>query len=58
MRPRPMEREELRNEDSLEFVFCPACEGPGMELGSLGRLKWFRCRDCGIEFNRDKGVLS
>lgn len=54
MRPRPMEREALRDEDLLEFPFCPACDGPGMELGSLGSLVWFRCRNCGIEFNREK----
>ena len=31
---------------------CPACGGIGALLGSLGLLKWFRCINCGIDFNR------
>ena len=31
---------------------CPVCPGRGMPLGQLGRLRWYRCRDCGIDFNR------
>lgn len=30
---------------------CPVCPGWGMPLGQLGRLRWYRCRDCGIDFN-------
>lgn len=30
---------------------CPACPGFGRLLGSLGRLNWFHCRDCGIVFH-------
>lgn len=30
---------------------CPICEGPGTLLGRLGRLVWWRCRDCGMEFS-------
>jgi hypothetical protein len=30
---------------------CPLCSGFGYLLGVLGRLAWFRCRACGIEFN-------
>ena len=30
---------------------CPACSGPGVELGTLGRLRWYRCRNCGMEFS-------
>lgn len=26
---------------------CPSCDGPGVELGSLGNTRHFRCRDCG-----------
>jgi len=35
-----------------EKPVCPACGGPGMLIGYLGMLIWFRCRNCGIEFNR------
>ena len=31
---------------------CPVCPGRGMVLGQLGRLRWYRCRDCGIDFSR------
>lgn len=31
---------------------CPVCPGRGVPLGTLGRLRWYRCRDCGIDFNR------
>lgn len=31
---------------------CPACPGQGFLLGRLGRLNWFRCRGCGIEFKK------
>ena len=27
---------------------CPCCAGHGVPLGALGRLHWFRCRDCGM----------
>ena len=30
---------------------CPICTGQGIYLGTLGRLQWYRCRNCGIEFN-------
>jgi len=33
------------------IVSCPACEGPGLLLGALGKLLWFRCRHCGVEFS-------
>jgi tRNA(Ile2) C34 agmatinyltransferase TiaS len=31
---------------------CPLCPGHGVPLGTLGRLRWYRCRDCGMDFNR------
>lgn len=30
---------------------CPACNGTGLSMGVLGQLEWFRCQQCGIEFN-------
>lgn len=30
---------------------CGLCGGPGVPLGVLGQLSWFRCRNCGIDFN-------
>jgi len=32
---------------------CPTCSGDSMMLGTLGNLTHFRCRQCGIVFNRD-----
>jgi DNA-directed RNA polymerase subunit RPC12/RpoP len=33
---------------------CPYCGGQAYLLGSLGKLEWYRCQDCGIEFNKSK----
>ncbi len=30
---------------------CPVCDGAGAELGMLGDLTHYRCRDCGWIFN-------
>lgn len=30
---------------------CPECEGRGVYMGTLGDRKWYRCRDCGVEFS-------
>jgi transposase-like protein len=38
---------------------CPGCNSPdAIELGFLGCLKWFRCRDCGILYNRQVKTSS
>jgi tRNA(Ile2) C34 agmatinyltransferase TiaS len=37
---------------------CPVCPGHGMPLGQLGALRWYRCRDCGIDFNRRAKATS
>lgn len=31
---------------------CQLCTGPCYQLGSLGQLKWFVCRNCGMQFSR------
>lgn len=31
---------------------CPLCPAQGSLLGRLGHLRWFRCRDCGMNFSR------
>lgn len=31
---------------------CPMCPGKGVLLGALGPRRWFRCRDCGIDFSK------
>jgi len=31
---------------------CKLCGGPLLFLGKLGTMKWFRCRNCGMEFCR------
>lgn len=37
---------------------CPVCPGHGVPLGQLGPLRWYRCRDCGIDFNRRSTTKS
>lgn len=32
---------------------CPACGGIGVKLGALGRLIWYRCRQCGIDYSKE-----
>lgn len=33
---------------------CGLCGGEAQPLGTLGKLTWYRCRDCGIDFNREE----
>jgi transposase-like protein len=33
---------------------CPACKGSGVVRGTLGRIKWYRCQDCGLDFYKEK----
>ena len=37
--------------DVLMEEQCQMCGGPGQYMGRLGHLHWFRCQDCGMEFN-------
>lgn len=30
---------------------CPACFGAPVALGGLGSRFWFRCEDCGLDFD-------
>lgn len=30
---------------------CPICSGWAMPLGQLGKLIWYICQDCGIQFS-------
>ena len=34
---------------------CPLCWHDGTFLGMLGRLLWFRCRACGIDWCEEEG---
>lgn len=36
---------------NLKICKCIVCSGEAVRLGELGRLRWFRCIDCGAEFN-------
>ena len=31
---------------------CPVCDGEGIQLGTLGNITHYRCRDCGIMFSQ------
>jgi len=42
---------EIEDEDVLENPACPRCGGPGVPMGTLGKLEWFRCRNCGWDFS-------
>lgn len=30
---------------------CGLCHGPLVLLGVLGRLYWFRCQNCGVQYS-------
>jgi tRNA(Ile2) C34 agmatinyltransferase TiaS len=34
-------------------VFCPMCGGEAAFMGALGILNWFRCIQCGADFNKN-----
>jgi hypothetical protein len=34
---------------------CPRCNGSGGILGTLGKLTWLRCRQCGWEWALENG---
>jgi hypothetical protein len=46
-----------RYEEEADYVAaaCPVCGGQGALLGDLGRLTWFRCVACGMDFARHQG---
>ena len=46
---------EIINADDIDYADCPVCDGIGALLGQLGKLSWYRCIDCGIDFNQRKG---
>lgn len=37
--------------DIEDITYCPECGGDGVPLGTMGRLQWFRCRSCGIDYH-------
>lgn len=39
-------------EEPSEPDTCEACGGPVQELGWLGQLTWYRCRNCGHDSSR------
>jgi len=46
------------DEDELDYInnqeYCPVCDGESVLMGSLGRLNWYRCVNCGMEFNQER----
>lgn len=38
-------------EEPYEYgIYCTTCEGQALPLGKLGRLNYYKCRDCGMDF--------
>jgi DNA-directed RNA polymerase subunit RPC12/RpoP len=35
-----------------DYIECPACGGDAFPLGTLGRVKHYRCRQCGIDSSK------
>ena len=36
--------------DEPDTPTCPECDGDGVPLGSLGKVAWSRCRQCGLTY--------
>jgi transposase-like protein len=34
--------------------YCPICDGHGEHLGGLGHLDHYRCRQCGMNFSKER----
>lgn len=47
------ELEDSEDSDVLDNPSCPICGGVGIPLGSLGKLIWFICRNCGAQFSQE-----
>jgi tRNA(Ile2) C34 agmatinyltransferase TiaS len=46
------------DEEPVEPVECSICGGPALELGSLGCVKHYRCRNCGMQFSEKKSQFA
>ena len=46
------------DDDPYPWPDCPVCDGVGGYIGWLGKLAWFRCIFCGIEFSIDKALIG
>jgi tRNA(Ile2) C34 agmatinyltransferase TiaS len=46
------------DEEPVEPVGCSICGGPALELGSLGCVKHYRCRNCGMQFSEKKSQFA
>jgi len=38
-------------EESESLELCPVCNAIGTELGTLGNLRHYRCRNCGVTYS-------
>lgn len=41
----------MQDDNDVDYMHCPACDGPGVLLGSLGNRIHYLCRNCGMHFN-------
>lgn len=48
--PLEVESDMYKETENCEAV-CPACSGPGKELGMLGNRHHFRCAMCGMDWS-------
>lgn len=54
--PRPPLHEDCGYDepDDPGYAGCPQCGGDGVLLGTLGKRKHYRCRQCGWDFSEDE----
>ena len=46
--------DEIPEEFFEDVHFCPQCDGIAFELGTLGNITHFRCRNCHWDFTEKK----
>lgn len=39
------------DQEHMDAEPCPICSGDSYSMGTLGRLTWYKCESCGMEFN-------
>lgn len=35
-----------------QYIRCQLCDGLAFLMGVLGKLAWYRCEGCGMEFSK------
>ena len=46
----------MQYEKTYEYgIICTICDGQALPLGQVGKVSYFKCRDCGMDFAYELG---